>query len=193
MWWSFCASRDKLEINIRKVFSWWCISSNDFYYLCCFVQDSLKWKSLSHVQLFATHGLYIPWNSPGQNTGVGESESEVAQSCLTLCDPMDGSLPGSAVHGIFQARILEWTAISFSRGSSQPRDQTQVSCIADRRFTIWATRQPFPSPVDLPDPGIKLRSPALQVDRNRPLQKPVWHFRQIMKFLVAKYIYILCT
>ena len=48
--------------------------------------------------------------------------SEVAQSCPTLCDPMDGSLPGSSVHGIFQARILEWAAIFFSRGSSQPRD-----------------------------------------------------------------------
>ena len=59
-------------------------------------------------------------------------KSEVAQSCLTLCDPIDGSLPGSAVHGIFQARILEWAAISFSRGSSQPRDRTQFSCIADR-------------------------------------------------------------
>ena len=65
-----------------------------------------------------------------------ESENEVTQSCLTLSNPMDGSLPGSAVHGIFQARILEWAAISFSRGSSQPRDQTWVSCIADRRFTI---------------------------------------------------------
>ena len=51
-----------------------------------------------------------------------ESESEVAQSCLTLCDPMDCSPPGSSVHGILQARILEWVAISFSRGSSQPRD-----------------------------------------------------------------------
>ena len=61
--------------------------------------------------------------------------------CPTLCDPMDGSLPGSAIHGIFQARILEWAAISFSRGSSQPRDQTRVSCIADRRSTIWATRE----------------------------------------------------
>ena len=68
--------------------------------------------------------------------GTFESKSEVAQSCLTLCDPMDGNLPDSAVHGIFQARILEWAAISFSRGSSQPRDQTQVSCIADRRFTV---------------------------------------------------------
>ena len=49
------------------------------------------------------------------------SESEVAQSCLTLCDPMDCSLPGSSLHGILQAKILEWVAISFSRGSSQPR------------------------------------------------------------------------
>ena len=48
--------------------------------------------------------------------------SEVAQSCLTLCDPMDCSLPGSSVHGILQAKILEWVAIPFSRGSSQPRD-----------------------------------------------------------------------
>ena len=67
-----------------------------------------------------------------------ESESEVAQSCPTLCDPMGGNLPGSMVHGIFQARIVEWATISFSRGSSQPRDWTQVSCIADRRFTVWA-------------------------------------------------------
>ena len=58
-----------------------------------------------------------------------ESENEVTQSCLTLCDPVDCSLPGSSVHGILQARILEWVAISFSRGSSQPRDQAWVSCI----------------------------------------------------------------
>ena len=49
------------------------------------------------------------------------------------------SLPGSSIHGIFQARVLEWVAISFSRGSSRPRDWTQVSCIAGRHFTIWAT------------------------------------------------------
>ena len=65
-----------------------------------------------------------------------ESESEVAQSCLTLCDPVDCSPPGSSVHGILQARILEWGAISFSRGSSQPRDQTQVPRIAGRRFNL---------------------------------------------------------
>ena len=66
-----------------------------------------------------------PWDSPGKNTGVGchfllqcmkvKSESEVAQSCLTLRDSMDCSPPGSSVHGIFQARVLEWVAIAFSR------------------------------------------------------------------------------
>ena len=53
-----------------------------------------------------------------------------AQSCLTLCDPMDYSLPGSSVHGIFQARILEWVAISYARASSRPRDQTRDSCVS---------------------------------------------------------------
>ena len=65
-----------------------------------------------------------------------ESESEVAQSYPTLWDPMDCSLSGSSIHGIFQARVLEWIAISFSRGSSQPRSRTLVSHIADRRFTV---------------------------------------------------------
>ena len=69
--------------------------------------------------------LHRPWDSPGKNTGVGchfllqcmkvRSESEVAQSCQTLSDPMDCSLPGSSVHGIFQARVLEWGAIAFSK------------------------------------------------------------------------------
>ena len=65
----------------------------------------------------------------------------VALSYLTLCYPTDCSLPGSSIHGIFQAKVLEWVAISFSRGSSQSRDQTPVSCIADRCFTIGATRE----------------------------------------------------
>ena len=111
-------------------------------------------------------GLYSPWNSPGlelvafpffsgtekqfkcnQIVAKGnvfnyhESESEVAQSCPTLCDPMDCSLPVSSVLGIFQARVLEWIAISFSRESSQPRDQTWVSHIVGTRFTVWATRE----------------------------------------------------
>ena len=70
-----------------------------------------------------------PWDSPGKNTGVGchfllqcmkvKSESEVAQLSLTFRDPMEGSLPGSSVHGIFQARVLEWGAIAFSKFSSR--------------------------------------------------------------------------
>ena len=60
----------------------------------------------------------------------------VAQLCLTLCDPMDCSPPGFSAHGIFQARILGWVAIPFSRGFSQPRDQTQVFCTAGGFFTI---------------------------------------------------------
>ena len=66
---------------------------------------------------------------------------KVAQSCLTLCNPMDCSLPGSSVLGILQARILEWVAIPFSRGSSRSRDQTQVSYIAGGFFTNLATRE----------------------------------------------------
>ena len=68
--------------------------------------------------------------------------SEVAQSCLTLCNPMDCSPPGSSVHGIFQARTLEWVAISFSRRSSRPRDWTRISCVSciGRKILYhWAT------------------------------------------------------
>ena len=79
-----------------------------------------------------------PWDSPGKNTGVGchfllqcmkvKSESEVPQLCPTLSDPMDYSLPGASVHGIFQARVLEWGAIAFSHQSSeQPlKDQDSI-------------------------------------------------------------------
>ena len=66
----------------------------------------------------------------------GKVKVKVAYSCPTLCNPIEYT-----VHGILQARILEWVAISFSRGSSQPRDRTQVSCIVDRFFTSWATRK----------------------------------------------------
>ena len=95
----------------------------------------------------------------------------VAQSCPTLCDPMDCSPPGSSVHKIFQARILEWVAISFPSGSSQPRDRTWVSCTAGRCFTdnctilgifiLWGTyaysclpwTPPWTLHLGLPDPG----------------------------------------
>ena len=86
----------------------------------------------SHARLCATHRqqptrLPHPWHSPGKNTGVGchfllqcmkvKSENEVAQLCLTLSDPMDYSLPGSTIHWIIQARVLEWGAIAFSEGT----------------------------------------------------------------------------
>src|SRR5574342_3357 len=81
--------------------------------------------------------LLCPWDSPGKNTGVGchfllqcirvKSESEVAQSCPTLSDPMDCSPPGSSIHGIFQARVLEWGAIAFSE-SSMTNLQTIKKC-----------------------------------------------------------------
>ena len=80
----------------------------------------------------------------------------VAQSCPTLCDPMDYSLPVSFVYGIFQARTLEWVAISFPRGSSQPRARTWVSHIAGRFFTVWATRKALSTTVPLPMGGFTL-------------------------------------
>ena len=67
---------------------------------------------------------------------LSKSESEVAQLCPTLCDPMDCSPSGSSDHGIFQARLLEWVAISFSSGSSQPRDRTRVSRIEVYHFIL---------------------------------------------------------
>ena len=115
------------------------------------------------------HGLYSIWYSPGQNTGVGSFsllqgifptqgsnlglllwpsgsllltppvvriESESPWVTSDFCDPMDYT-----VYGILQARILEWVAFPFSSGSSQPRDQTRISCIAGGFFTNWATRE----------------------------------------------------
>ena len=90
--------------------------------------------------------LLCPWDSPGKNTGVGchfllqrmkvKSESEVIQSCLTLCDPMDCSLPGSSVHGIFQTRVLEWGAIAFSeRYHYIPLNEAAFK----RRYFKWGT------------------------------------------------------
>ena len=77
-----------------------------------------------------------------------KSESEVAQSCPTLRDPMDCSLPGSSAHGIFQARVLEWAAVSFSRGSSPPRDRiciSNISC-AGRQILLLLSHLGSPHP-----------------------------------------------
>ena len=101
-----------------------------------------------------------PWDSPGKNTGVGcrfllqcmkvKSESEVAQSCPTLSDPMDCSLPDSSAHGIFQARVLEWGAIAFSNPKTYQRAKTRfntrmrvrvVSEYARSNIGNWAKRK----------------------------------------------------
>ena len=83
------------------------------------------------------------FNTEPQGKSLCTGVYKVAQSCTNLCDTMHHSLPGSSVHRILQARTLEWVAFPFSRGSSQPRDQTQVSCIVGRFFTIWATREAY--------------------------------------------------
>ena len=98
-----------------------------------------------------------PWDSPGKNTGVGchcllqcmkvESESEVAQSCLTLSDPMDCSLPGSSIHGIFRATVLEWGAIAFSYNN--PR-RCILSSVLTHTYPLFRRRQWHPTPVLLP-------------------------------------------
>ena len=98
----------------------------------------------------------LPWQSSGYDSVLllprarfwslvqklrSNKPSEVAQSCPTLFGHMGYTLLGSSIHGIFQARVLEWVAISFSRGSSQPRDWIRISHIVGRRFTVWATRE----------------------------------------------------
>ena len=92
---------------------------------CCYQVASVVSDSVRPHRWQPTR-LCCPWNSPGKNTGVGchfllqcmrvKSESEVAQSCLTLRDPMDCSLPGSFIHGVFQARVLEWGCHCLLRG-----------------------------------------------------------------------------
>ena len=97
-----------------------------------------KWQSTPVLLPGKSHGErslvgYSPW---------GRKELDTTERLHSVIyDPMDCSLPGSSLHGIFQAIVLEWIAISFSRGSSQPRDRTRVSRIVDRRFTVSATRE----------------------------------------------------
>ena len=118
------------------------------------------------TQVSCTAGRYF--------TTWATREASVTQSCPTLCNPVDCSLPGSSVHGILQARILEWVAISFSRGSSWLRDQTQVSRIAGRCLTLWTTREAPTS-----DSGVK-NSPVVQGARVWPL---VWEDPQSREWL----------
>ena len=112
------------------------------YLACQNLVSEVKWKSFSPVPLWP-HGLYSPWNSPGQNTGVG------SLSILQVIFPTQGSVPGlpHCRRILYQLshkgspRILEWVAYPSSRGSSWPRNQTGVSCIAGGFFTNWAIRE----------------------------------------------------
>ena len=108
-------------------------------YLSCEIGEALIKYLKNIVNILAVGngwGDLSEWSDTSLNGG-----GLVTKSCLTLCDRMDCSPPGSSVHGILQARTLQWVAISFSRGSSQPRNQTHVSCIAGRFFTNWAIRE----------------------------------------------------
>ena len=146
-----------------------------------------------------------PWDSPGKNIGVGclfllqcikvKSESEIAQSCPTLCDPMECSLPGTSVHGIFQARVLEWgyhwlllrltqRRVIIAKTKKKVRVAQLCPTLCNpmdyiqgglSRSEYWSGG-PFPSP-DLSNPGIEPRSPTLQGDslpaelQGKPKQK----------------------
>ena len=92
-----------------------------------------------YPQFLFFHFMAAPWGMWYLGSQCVSAKS--FQLCLTLCDPLGCSPPGSSVCGILQARILEWDAIPLSRESSQTSDQTQVSCIAGRFFIVWATRE----------------------------------------------------
>ena len=93
----------------------------------------IQQNKLPYLAALPVRGVYFTWR--GWKVKV-----IVPQLCPILSDPLDSSPPGSSVHGILWARILEWVAIPFSRGSSRRRDWAQVSCTAGRFFTTWATR-----------------------------------------------------
>ena len=132
--------------------------------------------------------LRRPWDSPGKNTGVGchfllqcmkvKSESEVAQSCPTLSDPMDFSPPGSSVHGIFQARVLEWGAIAFSRSNLA---HTQISLYTDETcdFSILESRVSYAAWRGFLDfVFLAARCPFLVLTHRRLVSTWVEHFSQ---------------
>ena len=101
-----------------------------FSFIPVFKQCFFRTCSRAGSVLVSTQVDILPWL-------LLATKALVAQSCPILCDPTDYSPPGSSICRILQARILEWIAIPFSRGSSQPRDQTQVSCIAGGFFIVW--------------------------------------------------------
>ena len=105
-------------------------------YMDMYINTYTYMYSIKHIYVFDVEIWYFDmfYTSNSSSSAV-----LVAQSYLTLCDPMDCIPPGSSVYGTLQARILEWVAIPFSMGASKPRDWTWISCIEERFFTIWVT------------------------------------------------------
>ena len=113
---------------------------------CKLLQVSLQWRGWSRewVLHLSAHLFTVPgtrnrtWPVLGPlPLGPMRVKALVSQSCLALYDPMDGSPPGSSVHGILQARILEWVAMPFSKGKPHPGIQPRSACVAGRFFTVW--------------------------------------------------------
>ena len=119
--------------------------------VCCL----WSWQTLNHLSILSPR----VW-----------SVSHLVISCPTLCSPMDCSLPGFSVCIILQARMLEWVAIPFSSGSSQHRDQTQVSCTAANSFTVWPTRLFF----FFPKYDIKWLSYNISQDKHQSTIQESW-------------------
>ena len=115
----------------------WAFSLAAFGLWIFFMESARTCLHPQHPPQCLSRGRWTFYGTMGRHVCRMKVEVLVAQSCLTFCNPMDCSLPDSSVHGILQARILNWVTIPFSRGSSRPRDQTQVSCVAGRFFTIW--------------------------------------------------------
>ena len=99
------------------------------------------WDQILFWKIYSLKKLLRCYHGPDGEDEGKKVKMLITQPCLTLCNPVDCSPPGSSVHVILQARILEWVAITFSRGSFWSRNQGQVSCTAGRFFTVWATRE----------------------------------------------------
>ena len=150
---SNCKQHSYLKIPILVVASTWNISTDN--HMAHFLFHSDLWSNVTSSERPFWHAIWsvTSWHSylicpivlPSSYHYLTPQGTQclVIQSCPTLCNPMDCSPPGSSVHGILQARILEWVATPSSRGSSQPRDQTQGSHVASGFFTIWAQWKPI--------------------------------------------------
>ena len=126
--------------NLGLLHCWqilYCLSNLGNCVLCIFATVLKNKKEMKQFLTAFAHNIRDPKLKHPQK----ERKKVKLFSRVRLCDPMDCSPTGSSVHGIFQARIEQWVAISFSRGSSQPMDRTQVSHTAGRRFTLWASRE----------------------------------------------------